>query len=387
MPLTIKPQTFLILIASFILGCNYSGQESMNLQIFESRLLAEESYIGFYAAENRYIREQTPEYLSARSDFFLAIGECEEDPEEFIEEFIAICRQKDLLNEADVEAWEETLVILSYELYPNKPIFNYTPSKVISHRDIVFAKYPNKELTLDLFLPGEPLKTSIPCVIAIHGGGWTVNRKIWFEPFAAYLADNGIAAVTIDYRMLPAVTIRDCVYDSKAAVRWVRANAENYNIDPDRIGALGASAGAHLVALLGTSADVEQLEGSGGNPHVSSAVQAVVGIATPAFRSVDNRFAKAFGLSASEVQAISPYEYISANDPPLFLIHGTTDEVVPPEDSQALYDQYVAVGAYAKIHWIEDEGHGFYEGNDRGISLATDFFKEQFALQTAATSE
>jgi acetyl esterase/lipase len=164
-----------------------------------------------------------------------------------------------------------------------------------------------------------------------------VNRRVWFEPFAKYLASKGIAAVTIDYRMLPAVTIMECVYDSKAAVRWLRANAEKYNIDPDRIGAIGASAGAQLVALLGASANNPQLEGEGGNQNVSSAVQAVVGIATPAFRiekSAD--FADRFGISQEEMILLSPYENADDKSAPLFLIHGTADETVEPQNSQDL---------------------------------------------------
>ena len=96
------------------------------------------------------------------------------------------------------------------------------------------------------------------------------------------MADNGFAAVVIDYRKKPAVGLKDIVYDSKAAVRWLRANATKYNIDPNWIGAVGSSAGGHLVSLLGTTANIKELEGNGGNEGVSTEVQAVVGIATPA---------------------------------------------------------------------------------------------------------
>jgi len=230
---------------------------------------------------------------------------------------------------------------------------------------------------LDLFLPEKPVQKPIPCVVCVHGGGWRVNRRVWFEPFAQYLADRGFAAVTIDYRMLPAVTIKECIYDAKAAVRWVRTHAEEFNIDPDRIGAIGASAGAQMVALLGTTGDVPELEGSGGNPDQSSAVQAVVGIATPSFRlSTNRKWFERFGIGMDELKLISPYENISSNSAPLYLIHGDADQVVPPANSQELYEKYQAVGVHVELTWIPGEGHGFYEGNDRGIALATEFFKK-----------
>ena len=356
-----------------------SAEEDKAYEIFFKRVQDEEPYIGFLAAENACIRQQTDAYLAARREFFLGVSRCKEDPEEFIEPFFEFCQAKGFLKDGCEEKWENTLTILSYELYPNTPIFEFSAENIIEHRNLVFAEYPNKKLALDLFLPKEPLDQPVPVVVCIHGGGWRVNRRVWFEPFAAYLASRGIAAVTIDYRMLPAVEVIDCVYDTKAAVRWVRANAASYGLDPQRIGAIGASAGGHLVALLATTADLEDLEGSGGNPDVSSAIQAAVGIATPAFNvASDDQIADWLGLSVEEIKRISPYEHVSPESAPLYLIHGTTDDVVNPQDSQDLYDKYKAAGVPVKLKWIEGEDHGFYEGTDIAIALATAYFKEQF---------
>jgi len=348
---------------------------------FFKRVQEEEPYIGFFAVEQKCITTITDTYENARREFFLGIRECKEDTERFIEPFMEFCKGNELLVEGREDEWQKTLVILSYELYANMPIFEFSADNVIEHRGLVFAEYPNKKLELDLFLPEQPLDEPMPCVVCIHGGGWRVNRRLWFEPFATYLASKGIAAVTIDYRMLPAVRIIDCVYDCKAAVRWVRANAEQYGIDPDRIGALGASAGAHLIALLATTADVAELEGSGGNPGASSAIQAGVGFATPAFRigPEDSGRARRFGLSTEEMNLISPYENISSSSAPLYLVHGTADSTVRPQDSQDLHDKYKEVGAHVQLKWIPDKGHGFYEGTDMAIELATTFFKEQFS--------
>jgi acetyl esterase/lipase len=358
--------------------------QNKNYQEFYTKVEEEESYIGFFAAEKKCISNIDDAYLKARHDFFMGVCISDEEVEDYKERFIKFCEYNGYLNDGCKEEWKKTLTILSYVLYANRPIFKFSADNIIEHRNLVFAKYPNKKLELDLFLPKEPADKPVPCVVCIHGGGWRVNRRIWFEPFAKYFASKGLAAVTIDYRMLPAVKIIDCVYDTKVAVRWVRANADKYGIDPDRVGALGASAGAHLVALLAASANVPELEGTGGNPEVSSAIQAGVGFATPAFKTDPNstRRIRRFGITEENYKLISPYENISADSAPLFLVHGTEDKTVNPSDSQDLYDKYKKVGARAELKWIEGQGHDFYEINsEMAIELATDFFKKQFGLE------
>jgi acetyl esterase/lipase len=353
-------------------------------QEFYKRVEEGEPYIGFFAAEEKCISNIDEAYLKARYDFFMGVRVSDEEVEGYMERFIKFCEDKGYLNDGCEEEWEKTLTILSYVLYANKPIFEFRADNIIEHRNLVFAEYPNKKLELDLFLPKEPADEPVPCIVCIHGGGWRVNRRVWFEPFAMYFASKGMAAVTIDYRMLPAVEMINCVYDTKAAVRWVRANADKYGIDPDRIGAIGASAGGHLIALLATTANAPELEGTGGNPGVSSEIQAAVGFATPAFKTdpESSRRMERFGLSQDDFKLVSPYENISSDSAPLFLVHGTEDETVKPSDSQDLYDKYKKFGAHVELKWIEGQGHDFYERNsEMAIGLATDFFKEQFGLE------
>ena len=375
-----KSRLWVILLCFFLICLAlFCSSEQRMYNKFLSRLKAEESYIGFFAAEGQCITETTEEYLEARHRCFVGVSQSKEEPFEFIEPFIAYCKEKNLLKEGCEDEWEKVLTILSFELYANMPIFEFSTDETMEHRSLVFAEYPNKKLELDLFLPKEPMDEPIPVVVCIHGGGWMVNRRLWFEPFAQYLASKGMAAVTIDYRMLPAVRIIDCVYDSKAAIRRVRANAEKYHLDPNRIGAIGASAGAHLVTLLATTADHPELEGEGGNSGVSSEIQAVVGIATPAFKlSTSLHRAKRFGLTEDQARILSPYENVTKDAAPLFLIHGTVDETVPPQNSQDMYDKYQKVGAHVELKWIPDEDHGFYEGTDIAIAMAAEFFKRQF---------
>lgn len=366
-----------ILFASLLLpGC--ISEEDRAYKDFFKQLQQEEPYIGFFAAEKRYINNITAEYLDARKTFFLGVSQCKEDPEEFGESFVEFCQDNNLLKEEDVESWEKVLTILSYELYANMPVFEFSTDRVIEYKSLVYAEYPNKKLELDLFIPKEPVAQPMPVVVCMHGGGYVVNRRIWFEPFARYLASEGMAAVTIDYRKRPAVEIIDCIADAKAAVRWVRANASIYGIDPERIGALGASAGAHAVALLATTANVPELEGTGGNQEVSSEIQAAVGFATPTNKMNGNAdAAKKLGMTMDEFRLMSPYENASENSAPIFLIHGTEDEAVDPQNSQDFYDRYRELGVYAELKWIEGEGHGFYEGTDMAIEMAAGFFLNQ----------
>jgi acetyl esterase/lipase len=355
-----------------------SDDDQRDYSRFLKKLKDNEAYIGFFTAEKKYISKFSDEYHEARKKCFLGIASSKEEPFDHIETFIEFCEKNELLKGSDRESWENVLTILSFEMYANMPIFDFSTYNVIEHRSLVYAEYPNKKLALDLFLPKKAIKEPVPIVVCIHGGGWVVNRRIWFEPFAKYLAANGLAAVTIDYRKMPAVELMDIVYDAKAAVRWVRANANKYGIDPDRIGAIGASAGAHLVALLGTTGGIPALEGKGGNPNYSSAVQAVFGIATPAFTPEKRKeIAGRFGLTENQAKLISPFENIDGSSAPLFLLHGTVDETVPPNNSQDLHDRYKEVGAHVELEWVPDEDHGFYEGTDFAIKKATKFFLHQ----------
>src|SRR5438045_5770546 len=138
------------------------------------------------------------------------------------------------------------------------------PGNVEKTADIVYARYGDKQLRLDLYMPKPKPAGLIPGILVIRGGGWRQGDKNGFAPIAAGLAAKGLAAACIEYRVLPDVTIGDAVNDTKAAVRWMRAEGKNYGIQPDAIGAIGGSAGGHLVALLATSYKVSKLEVSGG---------------------------------------------------------------------------------------------------------------------------
>jgi acetyl esterase/lipase len=259
-------------------------------------------------------------------------------------------------------------------------------------KDIVYVRYGAIEPKLDVYLPSER-KGRLPVVMWIHGGGWRQGSKD--KPPAARLTQRGYAVVSIQYRLSGVAKFPAQIHDCKIAVRWVRANAERYGFDPDRIAAWGASAGGHLAALLGTSADVKELEGEG-HPGYSSRVQAVVDFFGPTdflrmnhgFRDgvvgkIDHAAADspesllvggAIGLHPDKVAAANPITYVSKSAPPFLIMHGDRDPLVPLEQSELLAAALKRAGVPVTMKVVAGRGHGF-SGPD--IDAAVDEFLDR----------
>ena len=206
------------------------------------------------------------------------------------------------------------------------------------HLDVTFAKYGDRTLQLDIFRP-KNASERLPAIVCIHGGGWKKGAKINHRKVAQALAAKGYVTASIDYRLSGEATFPAHIHDCKAAVRFLRANADQYGIDADHIGAIGHSAGGHLTALLATSNDVTELEGYGGNKGVSSTIQAAVPMGGQTdFMSERNREKSAnadiwqqfLGGSQAEVpetySLASPLTHLDKNDPPVWLITGEKDD-------------------------------------------------------------
>jgi pectinesterase len=257
-----------------------------------------------------------------------------------------------------------------------QPLRRAVPDSVKVERDIVYARYGEREVKLDLYLPKRPAAGKIPCIVVIHGGGWRSGDKTRFAAQAAYLADNGFAAACIGYRLLPEVNFPAPVVDCKAAVRWVRANAEKYGIDPRRIGATGGSAGGHLAAMLATSHKVTELEGDGGNAGVSSRIQAAVAMATPAdlTRNLGRQ-----NLEPTLARLVSPVTHVDKDSAPTLLLHSDADATVPYQQSELLLARLKEAGVKAELVKIPGAPHAFWNGemwfNDV-MQRTTKFFQE-----------
>lgn len=265
-------------------------------------------------------------------------------------------------------------------------------SDVRSLRDIAYVENGHERHVLDLHIPADATRET-PLVVFIHGGGWRQGNKD--RPPIAPLLDDGFVCASINYRLTEHAAFPAQIHDCKAAIRWLRSNAETHGYDATRIGVWGTSAGGHLVALLGTSGDVEALEGERGSTGVSSRVQAVCDYFGPTDLLLMN--AQAGAKSAIDhdaanspesllvggplqqckivAQSASPLSYVSADDPPFYIVHGDEDRLVPVEQSQLLKDALDTAGVRCRFRIVDGAGHGQFRDPEI-IESVVQFFDE-----------
>jgi acetyl esterase/lipase len=239
-------------------------------------------------------------------------------------------------------------------------------------RDLEYARPGGTSLALDLYRP-RGARGRLPVVVFIHGGGWREGDKAGGpSQTTAVLAGYGYAVASINYRLSTQAPFPAQIQDCKAAVRWLRAHADQYGLDPDRIGAWGKSAGGHLAALLGLAGDKPEWE-VGEHLDQPSTVRAVCDFFGPtdltnlgggplARERIEMLRQLVGGLlreKQAELREASPLSYVSRGDPPFFIAHGVDDELVPMAQSQSLYQALRAKGVPATFLAVRKAGHGF----------------------------
>ncbi len=260
---------------------------------------------------------------------------------------------------------------VSFTLVLTSGCISRLPDTVKVGRDIEYAQVGRQSLRLDIYSPKEPVG-KLPTVVWIHGGSWNSGDKN-FCPIG-FMAAQNLAIVSIDYRLDTVAPFPAQLYDCKGAIRWLRANADKYNLNANHVGIFGASAGGHLALLLATTADNPKMEGDvGGNLNFSSRVQCVCAfypptelnrlVSNPQFRTNPNGdVAKLIGGAVAQnvdkALVASPVTYVNKNCAPVFLMHGGTDTLVPPEQSQIFYDALLKAGVEAQLEIIPGKGHG-----------------------------
>ena len=260
--------------------------------------------------------------------------------------------------------------------------------QVSVQQDVPYGTIGGHTLLLDVYQPGESASGLRSAVILIHGGGWTNFDKGNMRSMGMFLARCDFVAFSVDYRLFrgtenlwPAQ-----LDDVQRAVRWIRANAAKYHVDPDRIGAFGHSAGAQLAALLGMESTRDNSDPA--LAKYSSTVQAVVDVSGPVDFTThrdsegDAFLAKFFGgdyaHNAQVWRDASPVLRVSRHASPFLIVHGTQDDEVPLSQSQELADKLTEAGVPVKFVKVEDV-HTFQTPEARKrLALETEAFFTQY---------
>ena len=284
-----------------------------------------------------------------------------------------------------------------------------TSDAVVTHRDIPYAATKNPRQTLTLVLPKKPASDKpLPVVAFIHGGGWQNGDKAGgVGKVVPFVTTGNYAGVSIGYRLSGEAIWPAQIHDCKAAIRWIRANATKHNLDADRIAVWGSSAGGHLVAMLGTSADVKEMDGTlGENTKQSTRVACVAdwfgptdllqmdAKAPPGARMVhdspNSPESKLIGGPIQEnkakVATANPITYVTKDDPPFLIAHGTVDPLVAFNQSELLTAALKKAGCDVLFLHIVGAGHGGFNSPEVDRRMQQ-FFDKQLRGQDAMISD
>jgi len=243
---------------------------------------------------------------------------------------------------------------------------------------IVIGEGGGRSLKADIFLP--PLEEkSRPAVLFIHGGGWIEGDRSQLRGYGILLARLGFVCMCNSYRLSNESIWPAQIQDVNCAIRYLRTNATDLGLDPDRIGVSGNSAGGHL-SLMAAATNYDQIfEGEGGSNKVSSEIKAVCAIYPPTtirqlemLNPLENAFLMLMGKEAKkeDFDKASPLNYVTEDYPPCMLIHGSTDSVVRLKDSTKFYEKLIEFNRPASLHIFSEEEHAFDGEPDYGRAVA-----------------
>ena len=247
-----------------------------------------------------------------------------------------------------------------------------TPVDLEIREQVVFATVGDRELHLNLAWPKGLPALPMPVVAVVHGGGWCGGDHNTEDHYA--YARRGYFAANVEYRLSQEAIFPAQNHDCKAAIRYLRAHAAEYRLNPDKIGIVGSSAGGHLVALMGTAGHVAALEGDLGNAEQASAVQAVVDFCGPTDLTttpqsgtefvplrevVDQLLGGPLAEKLDLARAASPLMHVNPQNPPFLIFHGDMDDVVPLSQSEVLHQALLAAGVDSTFVTVKGGGHGF----------------------------
>jgi acetyl esterase/lipase len=262
--------------------------------------------------------------------------------------------------------------------------------------DVPYIKDGQPAQRLDIYYPEQPPKEPLPLIVHIHGGGWMGGSK--YPCDARMMTSQGYVVASVEYRFSQAAKFPAQIQDCQAAIRWLRANARRYHINPAKVGVMGGSAGGHLSALVGVTGGKKVFAAIGGNEEMSDAVQCVCDIFGPKnfasvmeqaekdknvknifkFNTPTDPYSELIGANLSEREktvAVSPITYVDKHSPPILIFHGTHDALVPYAQSEEFEAAMKKNGAPVWLQKFPGAGHGGESfGKPAAILLMKNFF-------------
>lgn len=239
------------------------------------------------------------------------------------------------------------------------------PGQVEIQSDVVFGTGGGRDLKCDVFLPPDDADDRIG-ILLLHGGGWVQGDKSQLGGYGIQLARYGFLCVCSEYRLSGESAWPAQIHDVKAALRWMKANANSLGLDAGRVVVSGNSAGAHLSLILAATPGEPEFEGDGGNRGIDTSVAASVAIYAPTrlrtSGNADGAVDRLFGdpnIPAVVQERASPITWAKADFPPTMLIHGNGDNTVPVSASLEMYKSLAAAGARVEMHIYEGAPHAF----------------------------
>jgi acetyl esterase/lipase len=261
------------------------------------------------------------------------------------------------------------------------------PANVDFQPDITYATVGGEELNLNLSKPKDATG-QLPCIVVIHGGGWAAGNRNAHNNVTWQFATKGYVSATISYRFAPKYPFPAQVQDVKAAIRFLRGNAAKFNLDPQRIGAVGFSAGAHLSMMLGSMDKDDGLDDVGEFKDQSSKVQAVVSYFGPTDLTAEYPEAtkpilkKFIGGSKEEkpeeAKRASPVTYVNAGDAPMLLYQGTKDRLVPHDQAIRMADALTKAGVPGRVEFLLGADHGWAGAELARTAVGTQAFFDEW---------
>lgn len=270
------------------------------------------------------------------------------------------------------------------------------PAGIRMEKDLAYIPNGDAAQKLDIYLPEKPADKPLPLIVHIHGGGWRGGNK--FPCPVTGMVLKGYVVASVEYRFSQKAVFPAQIQDCQAALRWLRARSKEYGFDPNRVGVIGGSAGGHLSALVGTAGGKKAFAPIGGNEDQSDRVQAVCDIYGPADfstvvqqaaedRNVKNIFqwntpgdpySSLIGTRLDDkpkADAVSPAHYVSKDNPPFLILHGTHDALVPLAQSEQFAAALKAKGVEVWLQKLPGSGHGGPAfGKPAVQKLTQDFF-------------